>query len=96
MKRPGYYTLSEVHGKSEDLSITAKGTTSTADTDSASLSSGQFQGTSVALGGSSTTLFPTVFDDIHTAQGITPYSNLAQVQVTRRQAISRGSGRLSS
>ena len=39
-------------------------------------------------------LFPTVFDAIRTAQGITPYSNLAQVQVTRRQAMSRGGGRL--
>ena len=39
-------------------------------------------------------MFPTVFDAIRTAQGITPYSNLAQVQVTRRQAMSRGGGRL--
>ena len=35
-----------------------------------------------------------MFDAIRTAQGITPYSNLAQVQVTRRQAMSRGGGRL--
>ena len=39
-------------------------------------------------------MFPTVFDAIRTAQGITAYSNLAQVQVTRRQAMSRGGGRL--
>ena len=39
-------------------------------------------------------LFPTVFDAIRTAQGITPYSNLAQVQVTRRQSMNSGGGRL--
>jgi len=39
-------------------------------------------------------LFPTVFDAIRTAQGITPFSDLAAVQVTRKQAISAGGGRI--
>jgi len=39
-------------------------------------------------------LFPTVFDAIRSAQGITPYSNLAQVQVTRKQPLSAGGGRI--
>ena len=95
VKRPGYYTLSGVQSNSEDLSITnAKGINTSVDKGSAGLSSGQSKRSSVAGGSSSTTLFPTVFDAISTAQGITPYSNLAQVQVTRRQAISRGGGRL--
>ena len=38
--------------------------------------------------------FPTVFDAIRTAQGITPYSDLSAVQVTRRQTISSGGGKL--
>jgi polysaccharide export outer membrane protein len=39
-------------------------------------------------------LFPTVFDAIRTAQGITPFSDLAKVQVTRRQPLSSGGGRI--
>jgi len=38
--------------------------------------------------------FPTVFDAIRAAQGITPYSNLSAVQVTRRQPLSNGGGKL--
>jgi len=38
--------------------------------------------------------FPTVFDAIRAAQGITPYSNLTSVQVTRRQPLSNGGGKL--
>ncbi len=38
--------------------------------------------------------FPTVFDAIRTAQGITPYSDLSAVQVTRRQTVSSGGGKL--
>jgi polysaccharide export outer membrane protein len=38
--------------------------------------------------------FPTVFDAIRAAQGITPYSNLSVVQVTRRQPLSSGGGKL--
>jgi polysaccharide export outer membrane protein len=34
--------------------------------------------------------FPTVFDAIRTAQGITPYSNLSAVLVTRKQPLSNG------
>jgi len=45
-------------------------------------------------GASSSTLFPTVFDAIRTAQGITPYSDLSTVQVTRKQALSSGGGRI--
>ena len=35
-----------------------------------------------------------MFDAIRTAQGITPYSNLAEVQVTRRQPVSAGGGKI--
>ena len=43
---------------------------------------------------SSPTLFPTVFDAIRSAQGITPYSDLAQVKLTRRRAEGLGGGRV--
>jgi len=39
-------------------------------------------------------IFPTVFDAIRTAQGITPYSDLSIVQVTRKQPLSNGGGKL--
>jgi len=37
---------------------------------------------------------PTVFDAIRAGLGVTPYSNLAQVRVTRRQALSAGGGKM--
>jgi polysaccharide export outer membrane protein len=39
-------------------------------------------------------VFPTVFDAIRAAQGIGPFSDLAQVQVTRKQPLSAGGGRI--
>ena len=40
------------------------------------------------------TTVPTVFDAIRTAQGVTPFSDLTQVQVSRRRPESRGGGRI--
>ena len=40
------------------------------------------------------TVFPTIFDAVQSAQGITPYSNLSKVQVTRRQSLTKGGGRV--
>ena len=94
VRRPGYYTLSGVQATGSDQT--------SADSDQQDVASGSTalgQGTtsrrsSLAGGTSSSTLFPTVFDAIRTAQGITPYSDLAQVQVTRKQALSAGGGRI--
>jgi len=38
--------------------------------------------------------FPTVFDAIRAAQGISPFSDLARVEVTRKQPLSAGGGRI--
>jgi polysaccharide export outer membrane protein len=38
--------------------------------------------------------FPTVFDAIRAAQGISPFSDLSSVQVTRKQPLSAGGGRI--
>jgi polysaccharide export outer membrane protein len=37
---------------------------------------------------------PTLFDALRAAQGVTPYSNLAQVRVVRKQPLSAGGGRI--
>ena len=38
--------------------------------------------------------WPTLFDAIRAAMGVTPYSNLSQVQVTRKQPLSAGGGKV--
>jgi len=100
VRRPGYYTLSGSQQLSQ-LSESAEGVqlqagTATAETRPGlnQLPGGASQGGSA--GGISTfgALFPSVFDAIRSAQGITPYSNLAQVQVTRKQPLSAGGGRI--
>ena len=100
VKRPGYYTLSgtqELGGVSSeaDAAIRASGGDQLNSRPDSPASPGS--GTSRSGGGGITTygaLFPTVFDAIRTAQGITPYSNLAEVQVTRRQPVSAGGGKI--
>jgi polysaccharide export outer membrane protein len=106
VRRPGYYTLSGAQ-ELTSLSIQAEATalpqgSATADTRPGLNQVPGGLGASGAdsgpggRGGISTfgALFPTVFDAIRTAQGVTPYSDLAQVNVTRRQAQSAGGGRI--
>lgn len=38
--------------------------------------------------------WPTLFDALRAGQGVTPYSDLGQVQVVRRQSLSAGGGRI--
>jgi polysaccharide export outer membrane protein len=93
VRRPGYYTLSGVQSIGSDQTSDAE----QQDVASGSVALGQgttSRRSSLAGGTSSSTLFPTVFDAIRTAQGITPYSDLAQVQVTRKQPLSAGGGRI--
>jgi polysaccharide export outer membrane protein len=101
VKRPGYYTLS---GSQELTSLSTSAEASQLSSGTAGLDTrpglNQVPGSPAAgaagAGGISTfgALFPTVFDAIRTAQGITPYSDLSQVQVTRKQALSAGGGRM--
>jgi len=102
VKRPGYYTLS---GSQEltSLSTSAEATRLSAGTAGLDTRPGLNQtpgGPTATMGGSSGgistfgALFPTVFDAIRTAQGVTPYSDLSQVQVTRRQPVSAGGGQI--
>ena len=96
VKRPGYYTLTgnqkitEITKQAEDLNNNAFINSPTP------LLSQQSGLGSVDSGGISTlgAFFPTVFDVIRSAQGITAYSDLTKVEVTRRQPISFGGGRI--
>ena len=100
VKRPGYYTLSGTQelgsvSSEADAAIRASGGDQLNSRPDSLATPGS--GTSSSGGGGITTfgaLFPTVFDAIRTAQGITPYSNLAEVQVTRRQPVSAGGGKI--
>ncbi|MEI8251958.1 MAG: polysaccharide biosynthesis/export family protein [Synechococcus sp. ELA057] len=93
VRRPGYYTLSGVKAIGGDLSSTES--QQEVATGATPLGQGVTTGrSSISGGSSSSTLFPTVFDAIRTAQGITPYSNLSEVQVTRKQALSAGGGKI--
>ncbi len=102
VKRPGYYTLS---GSQELTSLSTSAESSQLSAGTAGVPTrpslnqvpgGLPAGSGTNAGGISTfgAVFPTVFDAIRTAQGITPYSDLSQVQVTRKQAMSAGGGRL--
>lgn len=82
VKRPGYYTLSGLQNITDEIGTLSK-------PDVNLISNEHLPKTA-----SSTALFPTVFDAIRRAQGITPYSNLSKVQVTRKRANSRGGGRI--
>ena len=80
--RPGYYTLSGETNLNL-LSNSAKSQQLQANT--------AMKPTRTELGGAiaapgHSAVFPTVYDAIRTAQGVTAYSNLAQVQVTRKRA----------
>ena len=98
VKRPGYYTLS---GDTEltRLSTSAEATRLSAG-DATAITrptlNQQPIASSAGSNGISTfgSVFPTVFDAIRTAQGITPYSDLATVEVTRRKTLSSGGGRI--
>ena len=101
VKRPGYYTLS---GDTELTNISSTAEKNQlggfSDSDNSRPGLGQTPGFANRLssgdGGISTfgAIFPTVFDAIRRAQGITPYSNLSEVQVTRRRAREKGGGRM--
>ena len=84
VKRPGYYTLTGAQFTTGEVTPFTFGT-------SFAKKKAFPDGTSAA------TLFtsnPTVFDAIRSAQGITPYSDLARVQVTRKRGQGLGGGRI--
>jgi len=100
VRRPGYYNLSGSQQLST-LSQSAEAAQAPSGNPAAESRPGLNQvpggGAGAASGNGLSTFgiqFPTVFDAIRTAQGITPFSDLAVVQVTRRQPLSAGGGRI--
>ena len=94
VKRPGYYTLSSNQNLANQpdrysQQIRSQTTELLADDEFQS-----YQKLQLNLNPSGFTFFPTIFDAVQSAQGITPYSNLSKVQVTRRQSLSKGGGRI--
>jgi len=107
VRRPGYYMLSgnqrvqAVSGEA-DASIRS-GEGNQPDSRPRDLGAGgmnpagsRFAGGAASGGGITTfgALFPSLFDAIRAAEGITPYSNLAEIQVTRRQPLGAGGGKI--
>ena len=98
VKRPGYYTLAGT----QKLDIVTS-TTNNKQTLPSQLGNFDFEKieaiTGITTSQENTSfgrqfLLPTVFDAIRAAQGITPYSDLSKVQVTRKRAKGLGGGRI--
>ena len=90
VKRPGYYTLSGLQGAQAAI-------TSSLEEVEENIEGGNpmFGSTStVGSGTGNLNLFPTLFDAIRASQGLTPYSDLSLVEVTRKQPISAGGGKI--
>ena len=103
VRRPGYYTLSGLQSnelssiEEVDQQQIGPQRASTGSTTDLALQETLIQSRSrfgSGRGAAGSILFPTVFDALRTAQGITPYSDLASVQVTRKQALSAGGGHI--
>ncbi|QNI52858.1 polysaccharide biosynthesis/export family protein [Synechococcus sp. BIOS-E4-1] len=100
VRRPGYYTLSGSNdltriSESAETNILTRGSA----TEIARRVMRQLPGSASQSPGANglgtfAAVFPTVFDAIRAAQGITPYSKLAEVQVTRKRAAGLGGGRI--
>ena len=97
VKRPGYYTLSNNDNFATSFTQRVPQQTVIPQQTQPILNEDEFQNYQIQqlnLGRSGFTVFPTIFDAVQSAQGITPYSNLSNVQVTRRQSLSKGGGRI--
>ena len=100
VKQPGYYTLSGATSLTR-LSVSAENEQLQAGTamDVNQSGLGQIPGAARSGRGNSglntfETVFPTVFDAIRSSKGITPFSDLTQVQVIRKRPEALGGGRI--
>ena len=78
--RPGYYTISGA--ETAEGSIIPKKTNS--------VDNGALRGRSLNMLQSNQGIAPTLFDALQAASGVTPFSELSRVQVTRKRASSQG------
>lgn len=91
--RPGYYLLSSSQAVEDELEV-SQSLTNTGISLSSVSQSGNL---SIIQGGSTdnkSLRWPTLFDALRAAQGVTPYSNLSQVQITRKKPLSMGGGKM--
>ena len=102
VSRPGYYYLS---GQQSAIGTATHGATPNR---SINLATGQGNATEMAINNQAATAnpiiggvtvnqglrLPTVFDALRNAGGVTPYSNLSKVVVTRKRPISSGGGKM--
>ena len=98
VKRPGYYTLGGTNNLNQIVSSAQKEEleNSSGPNQRSILNQNQFAADQLESTSNFGRIFvfPTVFDAIKSAQGITPYSNLSRVQVTRKRALGLGGGRI--
>ena len=108
ISRPGYYILSGNQVLPDQLNLQEgpspatlrRSATSLQDTQAARLRFNRAASTAddvdrlQGISNGSLQRWPTLFDALRAAQGVTPYSNLADVRVVRRQPLSNGGGKL--
>lgn len=105
IERPGYYMLSGGLVLDDQIKINENignyaGNASVADEGSLRRPNPLTSGitTNLQIGGITSIdkgyRWPTLFDALRAAQGVTSYSDLTQVQVTRKQPVSTGGGRI--
>jgi polysaccharide export outer membrane protein len=108
--RPGYYMLSGGQVLQEQISILEGRSPTSVRQQATNLQDFQaarlrlqrqasddvsaIQGISGAGSAGSSNRWPTLFDALRAAQGVTPYSNLGEVQVVRKQPLSAGGGKV--
>ena len=91
VKRPGYYQLSGVTGYFQQPgNVSNQGSKSNLD----NLSIAEAQSGNLASSPFSQTALPTVFDALRNAQGLTPFSDLRKVSVTRKLPEDQGGGKV--
>jgi len=91
VKRPGYYQLSGVTGSFQQPgNVSNQGSKSNLD----NLSIAEAQSGNLASSPFSQTALPTVFDALRNAQGLTPFSDLRKVSVTRKLPEDQGGGKV--
>ena len=97
ISRPGYYMLSGGQDIDDQLSIrersspkVSRGQTSSPGT----MRSSTDDVTNLPGFQASAMRWPTLFDALRAAQGVTPYSDLAAVKIIRTQPISQGGGKM--
>ena len=94
VSRPGYYTLSSEEAVKDDFNLGVTPGPYPSGTNSSLSNNSSIGDLSPSMGvKSKLRRWPTLFDALRAAQGVTPYSDLSDVKVVRKQPISQGGGK---